>query len=90
MDLRLLGIVFGTMFLAELGDKTQLAILLYAADKESSKLTVLLGAVLALTLTSAIGVAAGGLISRFVSERALSIVAGLGFIAVGVWTLVRS
>lgn len=90
MDLRLLGIVFGTMFLAELGDKTQLAILLYAADKESSKLTVFVGAVLALMLTSAIGVAAGGLISRFVSERFLSIVAGLGFIAVGVWTLIRS
>jgi len=90
MDLKLLGIVFGTVFVAELGDKTQLATLLYAADKEANKLVVFAGAALALVMTSAIGVAAGGIISRFVSERFLSIVAGLGFIAVGIWTLLRS
>jgi len=81
---------FVTVFIAELGDKTQLATLLFAADKEVSKLTVFIGASLALILTSAIGVAAGSLISQIISEKHLHIIAGIGFIAIGVWTLVRA
>lgn len=90
MDLKLLGIVFGTIFVAELGDKTQLATLLYASESGNPKLTVFLGASAALVLTSAIGVAAGALVSQYVSERVLSWVAGLGFIAIGLWTLLRA
>jgi len=90
MDWKILSTVFVTVFIAELGDKTQLATLLFAADKEVSKLTVFIGASLALILTSAIGVAAGGLISQFVSEKHLNIIAGVGFMAIGFWTLVRA
>ncbi len=89
MDLKLLATVFGTIFVAELGDKTQLATLLYASDAKHSKLAILVGASAALILTSALGVLAGGVVSRYVSPKLLSWVAGLGFIAIGVWTLLR-
>lgn len=87
MDLRLFLTVFGTVFLAELGDKTQLATMLFAADRAVPKWVVFLGAALALVATSAIGTLAGAAISRLVSPRALSIAAGLGFLAIGAWTL---
>jgi putative Ca2+/H+ antiporter (TMEM165/GDT1 family) len=90
MDYKLLLTVFASVFIAELGDKTQLATMLFAADREVSKLTIFLGASLALVLTSALGVLAGGLIAQHVSERQLHYAAGLGFIAIGAWTLFKA
>lgn len=87
MDIRIVLTVFAAIFIAELGDKTQLATLLFAADREVGKLTVFFGASLALVATSAIGVLAGGAISQYVGEKALHYVAGAGFLAIGVWTL---
>lgn len=90
MDLKIVATVFLTVFVAELGDKTQLATLLFAADKEVSKWAVFVGASLALILASGIGVLAGGLIAQYVSERYLNYLAGAGFVAIGVWTLFRA
>ena len=90
MDVKVLLMVFTAVFIAELGDKTQLATLLFAADKQVSKLTVFIGASLALVLASAIGVLAGGLISQYVSERYLHYIAGAGFIGIGIWTLLKA
>ncbi len=90
MDLKLFLTVFATIFVAELGDKTQLATLLYAADREVSKLLVFFAASLALIVASGIGVAAGAVVAQYVGERVLSYVAGAGFIAIGVWTLIRA
>ena len=90
MDIRLLATVFATVFVAELGDKTQLATLLYSADGRNSKLVVLLGASGALIMSSAIAVLAGSFVSRYVSANVLSWLAGIGFIAIGVWTIVRA
>lgn len=90
MDLKLLATVFSVIFLAELGDKTQLATLLFAADKQVSKLSVFVGASLALILASGIGVLAGGIISEYVSEKHLHYIAGFGFIGIGLWTLLKS
>ncbi len=90
MDVKVLLTVFATVFLAELGDKTQLATMLYAADREVSKFTVFLGASLALVLASGIGVIAGSLLSEYISEKVLHYVAGAGFIVIGIWTLVRA
>ena len=75
------------MFIAELGDKTQLATLLFAADREVAKLTVFVGASAALILASAIGVVAGGALAGVVDPRWLRYVAGAGFIGIGIWTL---
>jgi len=90
MDPRLLWTVFLTIFVAELGDKTQLATLLYATDAQNARLTVFVGAALALVATSAIGVLAGSWIAQRLDARTMSWVAGLGFIAVGVWTIARA
>ena len=87
MDLKLLATIFTTVFIAELGDKTQLATLLFAADREVSKWTVFAGASLALIAASALGVAGGAAISSFISPRQLQLLAGAGFIAIGMWTL---
>jgi putative Ca2+/H+ antiporter (TMEM165/GDT1 family) len=90
MDLKVMATVFASVFLAELGDKTQLATLLFAADQEVSKLTVFVAASAALVFATGIGVLAGGLVSQHVSPVALKYVAGAGFIAIGIWTLVRA
>jgi putative Ca2+/H+ antiporter (TMEM165/GDT1 family) len=87
MDLRLFATVFATIFVAELGDKTQLATLLYATEARNPKLIVFLASAAALVLTSAIGVAAGSFLSQHVSPKALSWVAGVGFVAIGLWTM---
>jgi putative Ca2+/H+ antiporter (TMEM165/GDT1 family) len=87
MDWKILSTVFVSVFVAELGDKTQLATMLFASDKDASKLTIFLGAALALVLSSAIGVAAGSLISQYVSAKTLQYVAGIGFVGIGLWTL---
>ncbi len=87
MDLKLIATVFGTVFLAELGDKTQVATLLFASREGSKLLTVFLAASLALVTTSAIGVLAGAVLANHVQPRHLSYAAGLGFIAIGAWTL---
>jgi putative Ca2+/H+ antiporter (TMEM165/GDT1 family) len=90
MDKKLFLTVFTTVFLAEMGDKTQLATLLYAADQRHGKWTVFCAAALALCLAAAIGVAAGELVGRHVSPKTLQWAAGLGFIAIGCWTIVRT
>ena len=90
MDLKILLTVFVTVFVAELGDKTQLATVLFATDKDVSKWLVFLGASLALVTSSALGVFAGSVISEHVDTRYLNIAAGIGFIAIGIWVLVRA
>ena len=90
MDLKLFATIFVTVFLAELGAKTQLAPMLFAADGQVSKWTVFAGAALALVATSALGVVAGSLISNVISPKQLQLLAGGGFVAIGLWTLVRA
>lgn len=90
MDLKTLSVVFSAVFIAELGDKTQLATMLFATDRGVSKLTVFMGASLALIVASAIGVLAGSFVSNYISEKYLSIIAGIGFIAIGIVTVFRA
>ena len=90
MDPKLFVTVFATIFLAEIGDKTQLATMLYAADANHPKWTVFAAAASALVAAAAIGILAGGLIARYVDPRALSWIAGAGFVAIGIWTIARA
>jgi len=90
MDFRFFATVFATVFLAELGDKTQITTFLYAADEAHSKLVVFAGAALALVATSAIGVALGGTLATYANPRLLTRLAGAGLILVGVWTIARA
>lgn len=90
MNLKILVTVFITVFIAELGDKTQLATMLFAADKEVNKFTVFAGASLALIVASGIGVLAGTVLSQHISEKHLHYIAGTGFIGIGIWILVRA
>lgn len=87
MEWKLFATVFGAVFIAEMADKTQLVTLLFAADREVSKLTVFLGSAFALVLASAIGVAAGSLLSQVINARIMSMIAGIGFVVIGVITL---
>ena len=79
--------IFFSVFIAELGDKTQLATMLFAADKEVSKYTVFFAASAALIVASAVGVLAGSLLAEYINEKYLHYVAGAGFIGIGVFTL---
>jgi putative Ca2+/H+ antiporter (TMEM165/GDT1 family) len=87
MELKLLLTVFGTVFLAELGDKTQLATLLFAAKPGTHLTTVFIAASAALVATTAIGVLAGSAIAHYIDPRYLSYVAGTGFVLIGIWTI---
>ncbi|MDX1648270.1 MAG: TMEM165/GDT1 family protein [Myxococcota bacterium] len=89
MDPRLFATVFVTVFVAGRGDKTQLATLLYAADAPNAKLTVYAAAAGALGVAAGLGGLAGGVLARLVSPELLRWVAGLGFVAVGLWVLLR-
>ncbi|HEU5408962.1 MAG TPA: TMEM165/GDT1 family protein [Nitrospira sp.] len=79
--------IFVTVFLAELGDKTQLATLIFAADQTTSKVGVFLASAGALVLSSLIAVLVGTQLSTYVPPRALKLVAGVGFVAIGIWVL---
>ena len=86
MDWKILGTTFVAVFIAELGDKTQLATLSFASST-SSRLPVFLGSALALVCASAIAVFAGEAISRVISPRMLHRGAGFLFLIIGAWVL---
>jgi putative Ca2+/H+ antiporter (TMEM165/GDT1 family) len=79
--------VFVTVFLAEIGDKTQLATMLFSAETSANKWIVFAASSSALVLAAGIGVLVGSQLERLMSPRILKLVAGVGFIAVGIWTL---
>ena len=83
------GVVFVSVLLAELGDKTQLATMLFASDAALSRWGVLAAAAGALIVSTAVAVMAGTLLGGWVSPRHLKLAAGVGFVAIGAWILVR-
>jgi Ca2+/H+ antiporter, TMEM165/GDT1 family len=74
---------FATIFLAEMGDKTQLATMLMAAQSQSP-LSVLLGAGMALIATSLVGVLLGRWLSKLVSPKTLDLLAGLLMLGIAI------
>jgi putative Ca2+/H+ antiporter (TMEM165/GDT1 family) len=87
VDWRILASTFGLIFLAELGDKTQLAAIAMSAESKAP-LAVFLGAVLALALVTLIGVAIGGTLTRVIPARYIRMAAGGLFVIIGILMLI--
>ncbi|MGK7894908.1 MAG: TMEM165/GDT1 family protein [Xenococcus sp. (in: cyanobacteria)] len=78
MDFQLLGISFITVFLAEIGDKSQVAAIALGGSSKHPR-AVFLGSTVALVLASFLGVIAGGGVAQFLPEKLLKAIAALGF-----------
>ncbi len=76
--------VFLAVFLAEIGDKTQLATALFASDEDRNPWLVFFASSSALIASSAIAVGLGYLAERYLALLPLKLIAGLGFVAIGV------
>lgn len=76
-----------TIFLAELGDKTQIATLLFAADRNNRPTVVFVASASALVLGSALSVGLGALARNWLDTIPLKLVAGIAFILIGLWSV---
>jgi putative Ca2+/H+ antiporter (TMEM165/GDT1 family) len=81
--------MFVTIFVAELGDKTQIATLIFAAERERSPWMVFAASAGALVLGSAISVVLGTLGSRYLEHVPLKLIAGIGFVGIGLWSIAQ-
>ena len=79
--------IFVTVFLAELGDKTQLATLLFAAERQQHPFWVFAAAATALVAASALAVALGSAAQQHLAALPLKLIAGIGFMLIGAWTI---
>ena len=86
MDLRVLFTTFGIIFLAEMGDKTQLAAMTMAAQTKRPW-AVFIGATVALAAVSALGVIVGSVIGDYIPLLWVKRIAAIAFIAIGVLML---
>ena len=77
-----------SVFLAELGDKTQLAVVLFAAAGQQAPLTVFLAASLALVASTGLAVGLGHLAGAHLQSLPLTLIGGIGFLALGAWMVV--
>ena len=89
MDLTLLISTFLTVFLAELGDKTQLATVALSGTSDRP-LAVFLGSASALVLASLLGAMAGGSVASVVPTELLQLIASMGFLIIGTRLLLQS
>jgi putative Ca2+/H+ antiporter (TMEM165/GDT1 family) len=79
--------VFASVFFAELGDKTQLATVLFSADKPEARGIVFLAAAGALVASTILAVSLGALAERYLTMIPLKLIAGIGFVLIGGWTI---
>jgi putative Ca2+/H+ antiporter (TMEM165/GDT1 family) len=89
MDIKVVLMTFGMIFLAELGDKTQLATFTFAAESKS-RFAVFIGSAGALVLTSLLAVLLGSVIARVVPTNYIKVASGVLFVVLGVWMIVSS
>jgi len=86
MDWKIFGTAFATLFLAEMGDKTQLAVITMTAGTDA-KLSVFLGAACALVVVTLIGVIFGGVVAAYIPTEWLQRIVAAAFIVIGVLML---
>lgn len=89
MDWKLFGLTFATIFFAEIGDKTQLAVFTLVAQHQKI-MPIFIGASLALTSVSLIGALFGSVVSKVVPTEYFQVVAGLLFVGMGITILIRA
>jgi putative Ca2+/H+ antiporter (TMEM165/GDT1 family) len=89
MDWKVLLLSFGTIFLAELGDKTQLAVLSFATSSKSPGL-VFAGAAAALVVSTLLAVLVGAGIKKIVPAQFTHIIAGAIFVVIGVILIIKN
>jgi putative Ca2+/H+ antiporter (TMEM165/GDT1 family) len=77
--------VFVSVLLAELGDKTQLATLIFSTNPHVNRTGVFLAAASALVLSSGLAVLVGSQLGTWLPARPLKLGAGLAFIVIGLW-----
>lgn len=87
MDWKIFTSTFITIFIAEMGDKTQFAALA-ASSQSKSTLSVLLAVVLALGLAGTLGVMFGKILGTYISPEITKYLSGILFIAMGIWILI--
>ena len=80
-------LIFFITFLAEMGDKTQVSTLLFSSDKAINRWGVLVSASCALAIATLMAVIIGSELDRFVSPKTIKLISGLGFIGIGIWSL---
>lgn len=88
MDWSVFSATFLTIFLAELGDKTQFAAMAVSAQSKST-MSVVLGVVLALSVAGVLGVVFGRVLGQYIEPEKMRYVSGLAFLAMGAWILMR-
>jgi len=79
--------MFVTIFIAELGDKTQVATVLFASERPDAPLIVFAASACALVLGAGISTAMGAFGGRWLEQVPLKLIAGIGFILIGAWSL---
>jgi len=89
MDWSVFSATFITIFVAEIGDKTQFAAMA-AASQTKSTYSVLTATILALALAAVLGVIGGTLLGKFIDPSKMKIVSGSAFILMGTWILFKS
>jgi len=89
MDFKTLICTFGIVFLAELGDKTQLTALALTSSKPKAGLSVFLGSSLALICTSALAVLCGAILTRYIPAKYIHLTSAILFIILGCMMLAR-
>lgn len=88
MDPKVFLTAFTTLFLAELGDKTQLAVICLSASSRKP-LSVFLGAAISLSVVTALGALFGHCTAQFVPQNIIKRVAAVLFVGIGIWMWVR-
>lgn len=89
MDWKVFSATFITIFIAEIGDKTQFAAMAVSSQTKST-VTVLVATILALALAATLGVLAGAVLGKFIDPVKMKYASGVAFIAMGAWILLKS
>lgn len=89
LDLKLFLMSFGMLFLAELGDKTQLAVFTLVTQYQKP-VPIFLGASLALVLVTLIGALFGNVVAKYIPAEYLKLAAGILFVGIGIFILIEA